>query len=723
FLRRRARFTQWLQAAGEAETHREVTAALSRQDWARALFHLLVGRRLPTAVQLAGRVRDHRLATLIAQIGDAHGPLREAIATQLAEWAASDTLPLVDAGYRRVYELLAGHLGFAASTAPGAPYAFHTCEGLDWPRALAAYVWYGDQLDMVDVDDEMDEAAPTSLVYAINRFEQAVDNDVDPAGHHLVAAPHPWWWSATEGGGSGNDDRLTAQRHEGNNQWSTPYLLLKLYTDRNYYLERALAPSGYAPSPLDVRVSWALYQLLVRVYGLTNFVDGSVRDDGEAHPVVTSHAADRLGAAYAWQLETAGEWQWAAYVLLFLPDATARRDHILALLSRHLPSALTASAGEFTDSHATIAADDDSIGIDPDLEEFLTETLNIPRTWLHSTLAVHASYQGRHVRAAWHWVHAGEPNKAHRTVLTYLAPTWILGERYAPLRRLLNAMRSDAKTDRIDRYAAAVGKDEWLTGGHLYLEYMDVVEAVPRILGNLQPAVAGGFLGGSGQSEEPDAALYQIRQRMQALLKRLPHLPAPEPLTATSIPFMRSSPAVNMGTATTSSSAPLVVSSGSLTAASRSVPSTTTATTITTGGNHHHHVQGLWLKFRVSRSEMIMRLTAYMGRIDQYLKSGHLVTSLSLAPTDASFSLDSSQFNAPLPATTTKTPSVGHRSTLRGDRMDEGEGDGKADAGQRELGDESRTMVKVPLPDDARVNRHHRLGNDFYRRVLQRLEA
>ena len=78
------------------------------------------------------------------------------------------------------------------------------------------------------------------------------------------------------------------------------YHLLKLYTDPSYRLDQLLNPATNTPDPLDASTSWLVMQL--------------VQSLGYSH--VPPTVANSVHLSMAAQLEAAGLWHWAIFVLM-----------------------------------------------------------------------------------------------------------------------------------------------------------------------------------------------------------------------------------------------------------------------------------------------------------------------------------------------------------------------------------------------------------------------
>ena len=158
----------------------------------------------------------------------------------------------------------------------------NTCSQLDWPRALAAHLWYLTH-------------PLASVADVLHQFELGWRGS-GPHGPYC-AAPTP------EHSAAARDLR---------------YQLLRLYCDRASGLEQLLDPTSHTADPLDWRVSWLLARVLQAL--------------GYQH--LSDSARERLHRDTASQAERAGLWPWAVFVLQHL--AHHRAPAIRAVLERNI---------------------------------------------------------------------------------------------------------------------------------------------------------------------------------------------------------------------------------------------------------------------------------------------------------------------------------------------------------------------------------------------------
>ncbi|KAJ2820465.1 hypothetical protein IWW50_005044, partial [Coemansia erecta] len=505
-VRQRQSVTQWLMGAVYEAVQRDLLrAGESGAPAAAAVFALLSGHRIEAACLAATAHRDYRLATLIAQSGSGgnDAQMQALVRAQLGGHAFADK-------YRRVYEVLAGagEAGVAA--------------GLDWKRAFGLGLWYA-------------QSPADSLALAVRRFESAVE------GGAQVAPPLPAWLFARGNAGlAALSARELREDHRGSRAaelyargvYDPVFQLLRLFAQPAYPLERALPSESFTPARGDSRQAAQLAWLLLRVRRCRGFDDSMM-------------SYDRLLAAWASQLEVAGLWQWACFVLLQLSSVAHREHAIRALLERALPGslptvALMPSVGADLLAGGSFASD----AVEEQLR-FVLQELRLPRAWLFAAYATrsrydrdwaetHASsidssgtrmlplqknnngltatYFGGRLTSSPQYVHmqqrpvavldtvaeailrqfawlmsAGQTASAHALALQRIAPDAVLRGEYAVLRRVLEHLSSVSVTDDDDdgEQYHSVPSDEWAAGGQVYLTYIAAIEELPVVLASI----------------------------------------------------------------------------------------------------------------------------------------------------------------------------------------------------------------------------------------------
>lgn len=329
------------------------------------IYHMLTGRRIAKAVLEAIKMKDFRLATILSQIGGpgsavtvndgktnhiinglpASGGSDSSLMIDLFKQAENwrklkkEGLNAVDEGYLSVYSLLSGD----DTSWDKSVLQNH----FSWLRTFSMYFWYS--------DGGAKNLADTLSCYA--------ENFTDYANH--LKAPFAY---------------------DNSKHYDTNYQLLKLFAGSGNTLEMAINPLGHHSRVLDTRVSWFLGEMLANVKNIRSFIN--------------FNTSQRLIVDLIYQLECLDLLKWAIFVAGFLSSQNARELIIRELLTRNYP--LDNSSGSWKPigirkEHDLILLyekiniqDNDS----DNLYSFLTETLNVPKTWIHEARALRAEYCG-----------------------------------------------------------------------------------------------------------------------------------------------------------------------------------------------------------------------------------------------------------------------------------------------------------------------------------------
>lgn len=319
-----------------------------------AAFTQLTGHQVSQACTTTAEGGYPKLATLISQAGG-DAVYKDDIRAQLEIWKSEKLAPgsnpnsqngLVGRGVWRIYSLLCGLDTDSANRPEDDLFA-----GLDWKRVFGLCLWYGTTVD-------------ASVADAVAAYEHIIlKNSKGPSGE--IARPIPKWASASGKKGSqlppvaGPGLGLylgSSPRHAKDSLPDDPlYALVKLHADPALSLTSALNPRSFGPSGIDwgIGMCWHLYVILSRVMRVRDFADrgdpGVVRprkastprgraslgngrsrsgasadsrddDDADSDIQVEGHSptADLLASSYAFELESWGMVQEAAFVLLHL---------------------------------------------------------------------------------------------------------------------------------------------------------------------------------------------------------------------------------------------------------------------------------------------------------------------------------------------------------------------------------------------------------------------
>lgn len=312
-----------------------------------AAFTHLSGHQISEACSVAADGGYIKLSTLISQAGGDE-LFKEDILDQLEIWKSEKLSPgssnhtsaqngLIGRGVWRIYKLLSGLVEQEGSDSSQADDVY---AGLDWKRVFGLCLWYGTSVD-------------ASVADVVNAYERILlHNSKGPSDE--VARPIPRWATkaishqphATSGLGLFTG----ASKVKETVPQDPLYVLIRLHADPALSLTNALNPLSFAPSGLDwgIAMCWHLYIILSRVMGVRDFADRSdstirpkpstkgrksqvngignrVREAEEEEDDIRieghSPSADLLAAGYAFELESWGMVQEAAFVLLHLEES------------------------------------------------------------------------------------------------------------------------------------------------------------------------------------------------------------------------------------------------------------------------------------------------------------------------------------------------------------------------------------------------------------------
>uniref|UniRef100_A0A3B4HCN2 Nuclear pore complex protein Nup98-Nup96 n=1 Tax=Pundamilia nyererei TaxID=303518 RepID=A0A3B4HCN2_9CICH len=218
--------------------------------------------------------RDHRLSLLLSQaVGSQY--CRDLLALQLADWHRMQTDCYLPEERLRIFALLAGKPVWQSTDS-----LVNVCAELDWKRCVAVHLWF--------------MLPPTaSVADALARYEAAFQGLCE-AGKY-ACAPLPPYLEAEQ------PDLEEASKRP---LYDLCFHLLKLYSDRHYGLQQLLEPLAVTWERLDYRLSWHLWGVLQALH----YTHLSAPRQGLLH------------ASYAAQLESAGLWHMAVFILLHIPE-------------------------------------------------------------------------------------------------------------------------------------------------------------------------------------------------------------------------------------------------------------------------------------------------------------------------------------------------------------------------------------------------------------------
>jgi nuclear pore complex protein Nup98-Nup96 len=443
-VRRKLALSKWLEDAVAPTVDLDLAKAGDNRP--AKVFAFLTGNQVERAVQSALDGNDMRLATLLSQSGGSD-VFRAEVQRQLDDWSEHKADAFIGYDYRKLYALLAGITDISPGDGATSPDVL-VAEGLDWKRAFGLYLWHGCPFELSVGDVFMNYSAALKSA-------------------HSPARPLPPY----------------LETPDGNKEWKLPeqptdilYSLIRMYSDIGVPLDDVLEARNASPSPTDFRLPWHLYLLLRQALQKRDFAD---REEDDEEGFAYSATANQITDAYAAQLEEEGQWTWAAFVLLHLETAEARRLALRALLFRH-PEPTR------------------------DEEAFLTDRLRIPPTWLHEARAAQLAAQGDAYREYCQLIPAGLADRAQRTLVGKLAPEAVLRDDHALLQRLCEALEP-------------LQPAGWEYGGKLFLDYLELVTRVQPLM---QDVLRAGDYADAAEARE----LAGLADNLLRVLQLLPAL-------------------------------------------------------------------------------------------------------------------------------------------------------------------------------------------------------
>ncbi|XP_040006276.1 nuclear pore complex protein Nup98-Nup96 isoform X3 [Xiphias gladius] len=414
-LERRRTFSAWLSHGATCRVEEEVTLA-GKGRHTEAIFSYLTGNRISEACRLAQKEGDHRLSLLLSQaMGSQY--CRDLLALQLADWNRMQTDCYLPEERLRIFTLLAGKPVWQSSDS-----VVNVCSQLDWKRCVAVHLWF--------------MLPPTaSVADALAKYEAAFQGTCE--GGKYACAPLPPYLEAEEP----DMDDEEEEDEESSPSSKRPlydlcFHLLKLYSDRHYSLQQLLDPLTITWERLDYRVSWHLWGVLQALH----------------YSHLSASRQGLLHASYAAQLESAGLWHMAIFILLHIPDHAQRERAVREMLTLHCPLQET----------------DDSV----QRERFLIERLLIPEQWIHEAKATRARREADRHQEALHLYRAGYWSQCHRLLIQHLASDCIINDNHDYLLEFLEGLAVPEHSSTIQ---------DWDTAGRVYLDYIRVIKTLQDI--------------------------------------------------------------------------------------------------------------------------------------------------------------------------------------------------------------------------------------------------
>ena len=399
---RKDRLSEFWQGLCREQATKAVATASSAE--LRALAHLTM-HNVQDACKVLLEGKDFRLATLVGQIGS-DATMQEDMRAQIKEWGASKILSEMTEPIRALYDLLAGNL-FMCTGQDGhvedRALSFSISEryDLDWKRAFGLRLWY------TKPSDEPIDAS-------IKQFAEDLKDGETKA---------PVVTASNQRNLSGGD---TARQED------VLWQMLKLFANlKESSTSARLRTILSTSSQVDSRLAFQLLRGLSRA--------GFYSEPTDADQVVTDFAAD---------LDNAGEWVWAVWVLLHLSTHQQRADALEELVY----------------SHAADIGEEDS-----DTYNTLHEEFHIPEALLWSAKALYVrTVEGDYVQEVSHLIRAREFDEAHQRLVQVVGPQAIIAQEHGMLQDLL------------DNFPDKDLVKDWKLGGQVYEDYVRLVKGLSK---------------------------------------------------------------------------------------------------------------------------------------------------------------------------------------------------------------------------------------------------
>ncbi|XP_072230778.1 nuclear pore complex protein Nup98-Nup96 isoform X2 [Leuresthes tenuis] len=402
-LERRRTFSAWLSRGATHRVEEEVALA-GKGRHTDAIFSYLTGSRISEACRVAQKEGDHRLSLLLSQATGSQY-CRDLLALQLADWNRMQTDCYLTEERLRIFTLLAGKPVWQSSDS-----VVNVCSELDWKRCVAVHLWF--------------MLPPTaSVADALTKYEAAFQGSDE--GGKYACAPLPPYLEAEEEEEEGEESKRPL--------YDLCFHLLKLYSDRHYSLQQLLDPLTVTWQRLDYRLSWHLWGVLQALH----------------YSHLSASRQGLLHASYAAQLESAGLWHMAVFILLHIPDHTQRERAVREMLTLHCP---------LLDTDRSVRR-----------ERFLTERLLVPEQWIHEAKATRAQRDADRHQQALHLYRAGYWNQCHRLLIQHLASDCIINDNHDYLLEFLEGLA-------VPEHSATI--QDWDTAGGVYLDYIRVIKTL-----------------------------------------------------------------------------------------------------------------------------------------------------------------------------------------------------------------------------------------------------
>ena len=402
---RKDRLSEFWEGLCQEQATRAVAIASSAE--LRALAHLSM-HNIEDACKVLLEGKDFRLATLVAQIGS-DATMQEDIRAQITEWGSLKVLSEMTEPIRALYDLLAGN-AFMCTGQSGhvedraLPFPMSEKFGLDWKRAFGLRLWYAKPVEK-------------PIEASIKQFEE----DLKDGESRVPVATSP------NHGDLSNDAKTQASKQE-----DVLWQMMKLFANlKDSSTSASLRTIFSTSSQVDSRLAFQLLRGLSRAGFYTDPVD-----------------ADRVVTDFAVELDNAGEWVWAIWVLLHLSNQEQRMDALKEVIYAH-----AAQIGE----------------ADSETYETLHKELHVPKAMLWRAKALYArAVEGDYVQEMSYLLRAKEFDEAHTRLVQVVGPQAVITQEHAMLQDLL------------DSFANKDWVKDWSLGGQVYEDYIRLVKGLSK---------------------------------------------------------------------------------------------------------------------------------------------------------------------------------------------------------------------------------------------------
>lgn len=520
-MRRKNNVANWIRwYVGDAMRSevRAQMAAPTKTSGEHIVFSYMSAGYLEDACKHAIEIGDVRLATLLAQAeaGGNDDEFRLDLLDQLSVWRTGGADTFISPEYRRVFELLSGNVllskGNGKRDAADRVDDVTIAGGLDWVRAFSLFLHY-------------DQRFEAGLEETVAAYESSIGVG---EGDNVVVPPLPPYLERDVKPGS---KRFRDLIRSGAYQQDVLFALLKLFAQPSEFeVENLAQPLSYGPDKCSYGPAFHLIQIFAKVLrnrDLSDRVDLGVEVGAlaqENNVQGNSARYDNLCVSFAMQLETLGEWTWAAFVLLHLELANSRREAIIALLARNVEklAPITKSGDRaYPTSRGETGSDDFNSET-----KFLVHTLKVPEEWIHEARADLAGWRQDRYAEYNHLLRANLYGRAHDVAVCYLAPEGIIRHDFALLLDLFAPFRSHGDAHDHEGGEGAALRDEidipgWSSGGQVYLDYIAVCRSLPWLVATHSPALVRVADSAEAALQRQDGANRESAEDIFALIESI----------------------------------------------------------------------------------------------------------------------------------------------------------------------------------------------------------